>query len=231
MSTIGKSLVLCLIFAPMAYAADAPVDQVVVEADRASLVKLARDVKLAEERFYARYNEINTKRKYKVNCTEEASTGSRFKQKLCTPVYETEAQAAQGRDFILGLGRGSSAGSASGGAVASSGVMGVGGASGGGGIGASSPVATGAQATSTTGNAPTTGGTTTESFVDVETGRPGFQKNVMEVASKSPELTKLLQEYGAARERYDDVYRKVNGRGPGGDTASVSAAAEKSASP
>lgn len=207
---------LCLILAPLAYgvvqAAEAPVDQVVVEAERANLVKLAKDVQLAEERFYARYNELNTKKKYAVRCSDEASTGTRFKKKTCKPVYETEAQAAQGREFILGLGRGASAGSASGGAVASSGVMGVGGSSGGAGVGAGTGLQTGAQATSTAGNAPSLGGTTTEAFVEVDSGRPDFQKNVIEVASKSPELTKLLQEHAEARKRYDDLYNKVNGR-------------------
>jgi hypothetical protein len=210
LNTIRKSMMLSLIFAPLAYAADAPVDQVVVEADRASLVKLAKDVQVAEQRFYARYNEINTKRKYAVRCSEEASTGTRFKQKTCTPVYESEAQAAQGRAFIQALGSGASAGSISGGAVASSGVMGVGGASGGAGIGAGSGLQTGAQATSSTGNAANIGGTTTEAFVDIETGRPDFQKNLMEVASKSPELQKLLKAHAEARQRYDEVYRRVN---------------------
>jgi hypothetical protein len=147
-----------------------------------------------------------------VRCYNEAATGTRFKQKYCKPVYETEAQATQGREFILALGRGASAGSTSGGAVASSGVMGVGGASGGGGIGAGSGLQTGAQANSTASSAPNLGGTTTEAFVDIDSGRPDFQKNVMEVASKSPELTKLLQEHAAARKRYDDLYNKINGR-------------------
>lgn len=217
-------MVLCLVLAPMAYAAEAPVDQVVVEADRASLVKLARDVQIAEERFYARYNELNTKRKFAVRCSEEASTGTRFKQKSCKPVYETEAQAAQGREFILALGRGASAGSTSGGAVASSGVMGAGGASGGSGIGAASGLQTGAQATSSTGNSANLGGTTTEAFVDIDSGRPDFQKNVMEVASKSPELQKLLKEHAEARQRYDDVYRKVNSRPQQADAPATPAA-------
>jgi hypothetical protein len=224
LNTIRKSVVLCLVFAPLAYAAEAPVDQVVVEADRASLVKLAREVQLAEQRFYARYNEINTRKKYAVRCYEEAATGTRFKQKYCKPVYETEAQATQGREFILALGQGASAGSTSGGAVASSGVMGAGGASGGGGVGAGSGLSTGAQATSSAGNAPSIGGTTTEAFVDIDSGRPGFQKNVMEVVSKSPELTKLLKEHAEARQRYDEMYRRVNGRGSEADTAAAGTA-------
>lgn len=213
-----KGVMVYLAFALLAYggvhAADAPVDQVVVEANRANLVKLAKEVQLAEERFYARYNEINTRRKYAVRCYEEASTGTRFKQKYCKPVYETEAQATQGREFILSLGRGASAGSTSGGGVASAGVMGVGGASGGAGIGAGSGLQTGAQQTTTAGAPANGGGTTTEAFVEIDSGRPDFQKNVIEVVRKSPELTKLLQEHVEARKRYDDLYEKVNGRAP-----------------
>jgi len=221
---IRKNALLCLIAASLACgvvsAADAPVDQVVVEADRANLVKLAREVQLAEQRFFARYNELNTKKKYAVRCYEEASTGTRFKQKYCKPVYETEAQAAQGREFILALGRGAAAGSTSGGAVASAGVMGTGGASGGAGIGAGSGLQTGAQQMSPTATAPDPGGTTTEAFVDIESGRPDFQKNVIEVARKSPELTKLLQEHAEARKRYDELYQKLNGRSPASSSSS-----------
>ncbi len=207
MNIVRKSAVLCLVLTPLAYgvatAADSPVDQVVVEADRATLTKLAREVQLAEERFYARYNERNTRRKYAVRCYEEAATGTRFKQKYCKPVYETEAQATQGREFILALGRGAAAGSTSGGGSASAGVMGTGGFSGGAGIGAASGTATGAQATSTAGAAPSPGGTTTEAFVDIDSGRPEFQKNVIEVARKHPDLMKLLKEHAEVRQRYD----------------------------
>ena len=74
---------------------------------------------------------------------------------------------------------------------------------------------TGAQATSGAGNAAgVSGGGTTASFIEIEAGRPDFQKHVIEVASKSPELMKLLQEHAAAVKRYEALHQKVNGNTP-----------------
>jgi hypothetical protein len=164
-----------------------------------------------------------------VRCYNEAPTGTRFKQKYCKPVYESDAQATEARDFVTALGRGVSPGSTSGGGSASSGVMAAGGASagttGGGGPnaadtsvssgGANGAVSAGAQVASPAGvAAPIAGGGTIAAFVDIETERPAFQKNVVEVASKSPELIRLLREHAAARERYESLYRQMNGPKP-----------------
>jgi len=231
--SIRRNVLLGLLIAPLAQGvahaaesatgSDAPVDQVIVQGTRADLVKLAQQVLMAEERFYQRYNEINTKRVYMVRCYNEAPTGTRFKQKYCKPVYENEADATEARDFMLALGRGASAGSTSSGGVASAGVMGGGGGSGSGG---SSGFATGAQATSTAGNASISGGGTVASFIEIETNRPDFQKNIIEVSSKSPELTKLLKEHAEAVRRYEALYKKVNG-----DATAAEKAGETSAPP
>ena len=216
MRSIRRNVLLCLLFAPLAQGVvgaaepaagkDTPVDQVVVEGTRADLVKLAQQVLLAEERFYQRYNEINTKRKYAVRCYNEAATGTRFTQKYCKPVYESEADAAEAREFMQAIGRGASAGSTSSGGVASGGVMASGGMQGG---ASATGGATGAQATSGAGSAaPASGGGTTASFIEIESSRSDFQRNVIEVASKSPELMKLLQEHAAAAKRYEAVYQR-----------------------
>jgi len=227
-------LMLSLLCAPLACevaaAADVPPpDQVIVEGKRGDLVKAAKEVQLAEQRFFQRYNEINTKRDYAVRCYNEAPTGTRFKQKYCKPVYESDAQATEARDFVIAMGRGISPGSASGGGTASSGVMAVGGASGGatggggptsaeGGVssgGSNGAMSAGAQVASPAGvAAPVGGGGTIAAFVEIDTERPGFQKNMVEVTSKSPELMKLLQEHAAARERYEALYRQMNGAKP-----------------
>jgi hypothetical protein len=229
-------LMLCLLSAPLtsrAIAADdvPPPDQVIVQGKRGDLVKAAKEVQLLEQRFFQRYNELNTNKNYAVRCYNEAPTGTRFKQKYCKPVYQSNAEAAEAREFMTALGRGASAGSTSGGGVASSGVMAVGGASGGvtggggpttsaanaEGVGFSAGVgngamSAGAQIASPAGiSAPLSGGGTVAAFVDIETGRPEFQKNVVDVASKSSELMKLLQEHAAARERYERIYREMNG--------------------
>jgi hypothetical protein len=218
---IRRNILLCLLFTPLAqgvaHAAapaagnSAAVDQVVIEGTRADLVKLAKEVQLAEERFYQRYNDFNTTRKYAVPCYSEAHTGTRFKQKYCKPVYETEADATEARQFMRAIGNGASASSTSGGASASAGVMASGLTQGGGG----GALLTGAQPDSGDGNsAGVSGGGTTASFIEIEAGRPSFQKHVIEITRKSPELQKLLQEHTAAVKRYDDLYQKVNGRGP-----------------
>jgi hypothetical protein len=205
-------------------------DQVIVEGKRGDLVKAAKEVQLLEQRFFYRYNEINTKKNYAVRCYNEAPTGTRFKQKFCKPVYQTNAEAAEAREFMTALGRGVSAGSTSGGGSASSGVMAMGGASagttGGGGLTAANmangtgvsqgagngAMSAGAQIASPAGvSAPMSGGGTVAAFIDIESGRPDFQKNVVEVVSKSPELQKLLQEHEAARKRYETIYQEMHG--------------------
>src|SRR5690242_8638413 len=128
-------LMLCLISAPLAcgvvVAANdvPPPEQVIVEGKRGDLIKAAKEVQLLEQRFFQRYNELNTKKNYAVRCYNEAPTGTRFKQKYCKAVYQTNAEAAEAREFMTALGRGASAGSTSGGGSASSGVMAVGGMS------------------------------------------------------------------------------------------------------
>jgi hypothetical protein len=225
---------LCLFCAPLAWginqANDVPSpDQVIVEGKRGDLVKAAKEVQLLEQRFFQRYNELNTKRDYAVRCYNEAPTGTRFKQKYCKPVYQTNAEAAEAREFMTALGRGASAGSTSGGGSASSGVMAVGGASSGmagaAGPNTTSPdtaapfapgvstgaVSTGAQVASPAGISPTiSGGGTLAAFVDIDSGLPEFQKNVVDVVSKHPELVKLLQEHDEARSRYEALYREMH---------------------
>jgi hypothetical protein len=228
-------LILCLtLTAPLAQgvaaAAEAPPpDQVIVQGKRGDLVKAAKEVQLLEQRFFQRYNEINTKKDYAVRCYNEAPTGTRFKQKYCKPVYEPNAEAAEAREFMTALGRGTPAGSTSGGGSASSGVMAMGGASagatGGAGLNAANmaegtgvsqgtgngAVSAGAQVASPAGvSAPLGGGGTVAAFVDIETERPAFQKNVVEVVGKSPELQKLLQEHEEARQRYEAIYQRMH---------------------
>ena len=78
-------------------------EQVVIEATRENLVKLATQARQAESRFYQRYNELSTKRDYAINCRSEAPTGSRFKWDYCQPVFQDKAQEAEGRAFFQGL--------------------------------------------------------------------------------------------------------------------------------
>lgn len=96
----------CLLLMPLAYAAppdSTATDEVIVQATRASLVKLRKEVELAEQRFYQRYNQVNTKREYAIKCNEWAPVGTHFTQTRCEPAYEETAEHEEARDFALSV--------------------------------------------------------------------------------------------------------------------------------
>ena len=102
MKTTPHTLLTFLLLSPLALGApenDAPIDQVVVEAKKANVVKLAKEVRLAEFRFYDLYNKLNTEPDYAVNCENEPSTGSRFTWDNCKPVFQDKAQQTEASAF------------------------------------------------------------------------------------------------------------------------------------
>jgi hypothetical protein len=162
-TTVGNVLLSCLLLAPLAHAAEPvpPNDQVVVQATRANLARLAEEVKKAEYRFYQRYNELNTKRDYAIQCTTEARPNSRFTNSSCKPLFQTKAEEDESREFFMELSRQYSA------------------------AGVPAPVA-------------------------VAAGRPAYQKNVLEVTKRSPDLSRLLGEHNRLLRQYEALYYRVN---------------------
>ena len=61
-------------------------------------------------------------------------------------------------------------------------------------------------------------------WLDIEAGRPAFQKNVIEVTRNTPELIQMLQEHAKLWKRYESIYFKVNGRAVVGSNATGSTA-------
>jgi hypothetical protein len=61
---------------------------------------------------------------------------------------------------------------------------------------------------------PVAGGTFGPATLATAAGRPGFRKNMIEVTTRSPELTRMAQEHAALWKRFYTLYRKVNGAGP-----------------
>jgi hypothetical protein len=55
------------------------------------IARLRQAVVEAEDRFYARYNELNDNDDYDVNCRMEARTGTRLERRICRAVYQEEA--------------------------------------------------------------------------------------------------------------------------------------------
>ena len=204
-----NALLLGLLFTPLAYcvvaaspAPDAPVDQVVIEASRTKLAKLEKEVLQSEQRFYERYNALNTKRDYAVHCYNEAETGSRFKKTYCQPVFASKAQEEQARRIMTYLSSSATPATTASAAAgmhggATGGMAGVAGGLDGAGDGS------GTSASSSMTGAP--------AVMAVEGSQSDFQKNVSEVTRKSPELTKLLNEHAALVKEYEATFRKVNG--------------------
>jgi hypothetical protein len=164
---------LWLLLVPLAHGASdssaEPQAEVVVEATREALVKLGKEVLQSEHRFYARYNELNTKREYAVHCYDDPHTSSRFKRHYCQPQYQSDAEAAEGRDYALYIGSVSGLGSPS------------------------MPLPMPRE-------------------LAIAAGRPGFQKNMVDVVKKNPELQKMLQEHADLWHRYELLYLRVERR-------------------
>lgn len=66
-------------------------DRVEVHGTTPELWKLREVVIEAEDRFYAKYNEVNVNDDFDVNCRVEAKTGTRLKARTCRPLYKEYA--------------------------------------------------------------------------------------------------------------------------------------------
>jgi hypothetical protein len=180
-----------LVISPLAGAADEPPSdnkpqEVVIEATRANLNKIGNEVKLAEFKFYKRYNDFNKKREYAINCNKQAALGTRFTADICQPLYATRAEEAEAAQFMQMIGAGE---------------LGF---------------ATGptnqrqllypepARGSGMGGGAP--------AKLAIEAGKNDFQKNVIEVTNSHPELQKLLGEHARLWKQWEDLYYRVNGR-------------------
>ena len=77
-----------------------PLDELVVHGKK--LYERRAEIFKAEDRFYALYNKLNTNHDFDVNCDEEATTGSRFVNRVCRPVYIAKAEEEEARALLLG---------------------------------------------------------------------------------------------------------------------------------
>lgn len=179
--------VLGLVAVPVALAAGpAPAtgDTVVVQGK--SLKELRKDLKKAEDRFRALYNDLNQDSMQRINCTDDASTGTRFKKRSCSTTAMQKATADEMRESLAAMNMDGDIArqSAAGGALEASGP-----------IAASTPL-----------NVPSTqaqGG-----VVNVDPQKDAFQKNVEKLMAEHPELRQRYDEYLLARQRLDAAERR-----------------------
>ncbi len=84
-------------------ARDALLDEVVVEATRAKLREMRRQMVDLEDRFYDRYNGLNGNDNYDIHCGAETSAGTRLVQRHCRPVFEARAIETESIDYFIML--------------------------------------------------------------------------------------------------------------------------------
>lgn len=76
---------------------DADLDEVTVSGERVRIDAMRRQLVQLEDRFYERYNELNTVDDFDIHCIEEARTGTRFIKRSCRAVYQEQALAEEGQ--------------------------------------------------------------------------------------------------------------------------------------
>lgn len=72
-------------------------DEVTVSGERVKIEAMRREIVQLEDRFYDRYNELNTVDDFDIHCIEEARTGTRFIKRSCRAVYQEQALADEGQ--------------------------------------------------------------------------------------------------------------------------------------
>jgi len=73
-------------------------DEVLVRGTRLRELKAA--IVEAEDRFYARYNELNKVDKFDVECMQDAHTGTKLKQRRCFAKLQLEAKSLNGIETL-----------------------------------------------------------------------------------------------------------------------------------
>ena len=68
-----------------------------------SLRKLQREVIEAEDRFYERFNTLNTSDEFDIHCQMDKATGTRVPKRQCRIRFLADAAAMDGQEFLRGL--------------------------------------------------------------------------------------------------------------------------------
>jgi hypothetical protein len=80
---------------------DQILDEILVRGMRPKPHELRRMIVEAEDRFYERYNELNRKDEFDVDCIVFANTGTNLKHRSCRGVFERTAIQKEARDVFL----------------------------------------------------------------------------------------------------------------------------------
>jgi hypothetical protein len=75
-------------------------DEVLVRAQRVQLPEMRKEMVELEDRFYARYDELNRQDDFDIHCFREARTGTRMIKRTCRAAYEEDAVQTEGREEV-----------------------------------------------------------------------------------------------------------------------------------
>jgi Secretin and TonB N terminus short domain len=68
-----------------------PLPQVEIQAQRAKLSEMRKELDRLEDQFFREYNQLNTDHQWDVHCRTEIRTGSHVGIRICTPAFVSEA--------------------------------------------------------------------------------------------------------------------------------------------
>jgi hypothetical protein len=95
---------LCAAAQPAAKSTTTPsevLDEVLVRGKRLNELKAA--IVVAEDRFYARYNELNKVDIFDIECAVDAPIGTKIPQRLCLTKLQLNARSDHGREYLQNL--------------------------------------------------------------------------------------------------------------------------------
>lgn len=81
---------------------DSSLSEIEINARREKLSALRAEMVKLEDRFYAKYNELNTDDQYDVGCNTAAPTGSHLNVRECQPVFVDRATEAEAQSLLPG---------------------------------------------------------------------------------------------------------------------------------
>ena len=178
-----------------------PLDPVIVKGKRGGLAEMRQEMVQLEERFFARYNELNTRDEFDTHCHQEARLGTRFERRYCRAVFEAEAFEKEARDFALFAQR------------------------------STSPDGSPVMLASPEGRRlpPVWGGPPAPAIMDMEPLRKEYRANMVSVVSKHPELIEMARQRSEMEAQYEDARRKAFGLKPvrGNSVPATSAPAQR----
>jgi hypothetical protein len=101
----GAPIVLSLLLAALsqpAFTAEPAVDAEVNVSAVRKLAQMRKEIQTAEDRFLAKYNELNQERQYAIKCNQEAFTGSKFYRRVCRPEFVSAATRDEAVTWVRG---------------------------------------------------------------------------------------------------------------------------------